>query len=70
MARPKKETEIELDLVSVQNESKEAEIDLIDYKEYKIEVINGNRYLKQGDVFTVSGNVARVLLSKNLIKIL
>ena len=70
MARPRKETEIELDLVSVQNESKVTEIELIDLKEYRIEVINGNRYLKQGDVFTVSGNVAKILLTKNLIKIL
>lgn len=72
MARPKKQaTEIELDLVSEQQNEQATEIELLNEKlVYNVEVIKDSQHLKAGNSYKVSGNVANVLLKKGLIKII
>lgn len=71
MARPKKEETNQIEIEEVIEEIQEQnQIKIEENSEYKVEVINPNRHLKVGQVFKVSGNVAKNLLSKNLIKIL
>lgn len=73
MARPRKEeTQLEL---SEENAIQEEivitpQLELSEELIYNVEVINANKHLKLGQTFKVSGNVAKNLLSKNLIKIL
>lgn len=44
-------------------------IELLDErKEYKIEVIKSNGSLKIGEVYSVSGNIANILIAKGLVK--
>lgn len=84
MAKRKLEYEIELDLKSekqfesdlkkeetIQQEVvKESEIVLDDKAVYLVEVIQDSKHLKVGETYKISGNVAKNLLSKNLIKII
>lgn len=76
MARPRKEEpQIELSEESqIQEEIQEVvitpQLELSEELIYNVEVINANKHLKLGQTFRVSGNVAKNLLSKNLIKIL
>ncbi len=83
MAKVKQESEIELDLKSetqfksdiAKEETKEeqaleSEIELEDNSVYLVEVIQDSKHLKIGETYKISGNVAKNLLSKNLIKLI
>lgn len=77
MARPRKtetnqiEIDETLELSEVLEQVEETnQIEIDENLNYNIEVINPNQHLKVGQTFKVSGNVAKNLLSKNLIKIL
>jgi hypothetical protein len=83
MAKVKQESEIELDLKSETQfksdiekdetkevQSLESEIELEDNSVYLVEVIQDSKHLKIGETYKISGNVAKNLLSKNLIKLI
>ena len=83
MAKVKQESEIELDLKSetqfksdiAKEETKEeqaleSEIGLDENSVYLVEVIQDSKHLKIGETYKISGNVAKNLLSKNLIKLI
>jgi len=81
MARPRKqesqlEISEEINDSIIENDSgieeniEESQLEISEDENYNVEVINSNKHLKVGQTFKVSGNVAKNLLSKNLIKII
>ncbi len=59
------------DAIIVANEESTAETDLLDEeKSYNVEVIENSAHLKIGETYKVSGNIAKNLLKKGLIKLI